>query len=110
MTSAEISISFLSDRFDSCINTEINDDLDRGWFVLSLMDFSDIHGDDALVDLCGFYLWCFDNIEDPDKRMAAIQTTFAHDIRNMRDRGFMPRSSGYSESFHKFFHRQTVQL
>jgi len=76
-------------------------DVSQAEWVIMLMDFTDIHGEDALIALAGFYIYAIK--EMGEKSTHAIKSTFMHDVMGRKDRFMCPRSSAYGEIFRTEF-------
>lgn len=92
---ASLALEFLASR-----NPFAEDQIQRIQWVMMLMDFTDIHGEDALIGLAGFYIYAIKEIKG-DKGSNAIKSTFAHDVIGRKDRHMLPRSIAFGEYFTK---------
>lgn len=68
--------------------------IDQVIYVGMLMEFQEIHGDEAIIALAGFYTWCISHNQEDN-----IQPTFAHDLHGRNEEFMSPRSSSYAEFF-----------
>lgn len=66
--------------------------IEQSAWCFTLMDFQMIHGNDAIISMAGYYLWCIQHDSNP---VASI----AHDLRDMKEKCMLPRTSGYAEYF-----------
>lgn len=74
------------------------DHIERIQWVSILFDFADIHGEDALAALAGFYLYAIKEIGGEEGHRAIV-STFSHDVLGRKDAFMDPRSSDYAEFF-----------
>lgn len=85
------------------------DEIDQHDFVFMLMEFQDIHGDEAVQGLAGFYCYAIDKIGGR-KGSEAIQETFRHDLYGRKEKGMLPRSADYIGFWRKELERGYYKL
>jgi hypothetical protein len=73
-------------------------DIEQVNYVCLLMNYQKAMGDQAIVDLAGFYMFALEHYEG-DSVDHQIKSTFAHDFNDYKDKFMSPRSEGYGEYF-----------
>lgn len=74
-------------------------DVDQGVYARWLLDFARVRGDEAVISLAGFHMWCMKHIKSARDRKVVLTNTFFHDLMAKNNPHAILRSRGQGEHF-----------